>query len=112
MKETTTEVGTYRPSFDSVIDTLAAILEQRDEAYEAYIEDGRAMIERISDRGAKNMVKNPRLSLWMDLNTQALAYWKELGLTPAGLKRIDDSVMKNGAKTATALEKALERLSV
>ena len=48
---------------------------------------------------ATNTVKNPKLVIWMDLNTQALAYWKELGLTPSGLKRL-----KEAAADASVLE--------
>lgn len=32
--------------------------------------------------------------LWDDLNKSALAYWRDLGLTPAGLKKIDDAALK------------------
>lgn len=48
------------------------------------------------------MVKNPLLVLWDDLNKSALAYWRELGLTPAGLKRIDESAMKKKKKDSLA----------
>ena len=34
------------------------------------------------------MVKNPLLAVWDDLNKTALAYWRELGLTPAAYKKI------------------------
>ena len=82
------DAGNYKPAFDSVIDTLAAILEQRDSAYDEYIADGcRACIEKVSDRGAKNIAKNPRLQTWQDLNTTALAYWRECCLTPAAFKK-------------------------
>ena len=28
------------------------------------------------------------------MNTSALSYWRDLGLTPAGLKKIDESAIK------------------
>jgi phage terminase small subunit len=34
------------------------------------------------------MERNPLLRVWMDLNAQALAYWRDLGLTPSALRRI------------------------
>ena len=102
------EVGTYKAAFDPVIDTLADILEQRDAAYQEFLEDGRITVEKTSDRGAVNLAKNPKLAAWQDLNTQALAYWRDLGLTPAGLKRIDESAVKT-TKTVSVLEKALEK---
>ena len=40
------------------------------------------------------MIKNPALVLWDDLNKSALAYWRDLGLTPAGLKKLNDDALK------------------
>ena len=37
-----------------------------------------------------------------ELNRDALAYWRDLGLTPAGLKRIDVQSMKQRKKSALA----------
>jgi hypothetical protein len=50
------------------------------------------------------------LQVWQDLNTQALAYWKELGLTPAGLKKIKDMVATSKTEVS-GLEKALSGLA-
>ena len=102
-------VGTYREAYEPVIMTLATVLEQRDRAYADYIEDGaRSTIEKTRDRGAKNVGINPKLRAWQDLNAQALAYWRDLGLTPAGLKRIDEKATK--APRKSALAEALESL--
>lgn len=94
IKKKMTEVGTYQTAFDKTIATLADILEHRDGVYEEFLADGRYIIEKISDRGAVNTGKNPLFVLWTELNTQALAYWRDLGLTPAGLKRIDEKAVK------------------
>ena len=103
------QAGLYRKEFGSVISTLASILEARDAAYEQWQDEGCEMvIERVSDRGAVNRAKNPLLTIWTDLNTSALAYWRDLGLTPAGLKRIDEKAMKQ--KRQSSLEKALKEL--
>lgn len=102
------EIGTYRPAFDKTIQTLATILEQRDKAHADFLKDGRTVIEKISDRGAVNTGKNPLLVVWMDLNAQALSYWRDLGLTPAGLKRIDENSMK--PKKRSVLAEALKEL--
>lgn len=102
--------GTYRPEFNSPIDALAKILEQRDRAYAQFIEEGaELLVLKISDRGAENNVRNPLLQIWQDLNTQALAYWRDLGLTPAGLKKIDEEAMKK--KKESALARALRELA-
>ena len=45
------------------------------------------------------MTKNPLLVMWDDLNKSALAYWRDLGLTPAGLKKIDETALKKQKKT-------------
>ena len=45
---------------------------------------------------------------WMDLNSQALTYWRDLGLTPAGLKKITDENMKE--QKGNTLESILSKL--
>lgn len=95
------EAGTYRPFFDNAIITLAGILEKRDEAEEYYkAAGGEPVIEYTNKNGSTNMVKNPALCVWDDLNKSALVYWKDLGLTPAGLKKIDDTALKAQKKDA------------
>ena len=87
-------VGTMKPAFKSVVSTLADILEQRDAAYQQFVREGSLMvIDRVSDRGAVNSAKNPLYVIWSELNKQALDYWRELGLTPKGLKTITDTSM-------------------
>lgn len=45
--------------------------------------------------GATNPTKNPALIVWTDMNSLALQYWRELGLTPSSFKKITgDSVKK------------------
>lgn len=109
--KTTKEVGTFKDEFvEGVIDALAEILEQRDRAYLDFLESGaEIVVEKTSDRGAKNLSKNPRLVVWSELNTQALAFWREIGLTPAGLKRINEMAIK-GEEKESALEKALREI--
>lgn len=93
-------IGVYKPEFDRVIDTLSTILEQRDEAYKAFLSDGRHIIMRENVKGGSNPVKNPLLSVWMDLNNQAITFWRECGLTPAALKKIDEKAINaKGAET-------------
>lgn len=103
-------VSTYRESFLPSVNALAEILAQREQAYKDFLSSGEgAVVTRISDRGSENTAKNPRLQVWIDLNNQALAYWRDLGLTPAGLKKIDEDAMK--AKKRSALAEALKDLS-
>lgn len=109
IRKACTEAGTYRPFFDPVIDTLAAILEKRDEVEKAYREGGEGpIVTYINKAGAANKTKNPAIVLWDDLNKSAVLYWRDLGLTPAGLKKIDESAMAK--KKRSGLAEALESL--
>lgn len=90
-----TEAGTYDEVFDPVIDTLVDILVERDRVYNQYVKEGsHPLVKVTSDRGAENMRKNPLLSIWQELIKDALQYWRDLGLTPAGLKKINEDAMK------------------
>lgn len=98
--------GTYRDFFLPVIDTLAGILEKRDEAQDMFTKSGgNILVKHTNKGGATNIEQNPALRLINDLNRDALAYWRDLGLTPAGLKKIDEEAMK--PKKQNSLEKVL-----
>lgn len=112
IKKATNDAGTYQPCFDQAIDTLAGILARRDEAEETFQKlGGQILVTHVNKSGAKNIEQNPALRLINDLNRDALAYWKELGLTPAGLKRINEAAMEKKPTGGSALETALLRLS-
>lgn len=97
------QAGTYRPFFDDVIATLADILARRDEAMALFDDSGgNVMVNHTNKFGATNIEQNPVLRMVNDLNRDALAYWRDLGLTPAGLKRIDEQAMKQRRKSALA----------
>lgn len=95
--------------YEAVINTLADILEQRDACLAKYVEDGAIPIMEYTNKGgATNTVKNPLLILWTDLNTQALAYWRELGLTPSAYKKMAGA--KPAEEKGSALVEALRAL--
>ena len=103
------DVDTYQDSFLGAITTLASLLERRDEAYAEFVAGGcQTMVTRISDRGAVNQAINPLLKLWQDLNRDALAYWRDLGLTPAGYKRLNLEAAQ--AKSNDGFDKILSQL--
>lgn len=94
------EAGTYQPFFDLAIDQLAGIMENRDAAQEQYKASGsHPVIMHTNKGGNTNLVKNPALVIINECNQIALAYWRDLGLTPAGFKKLDGSAIKkdNGA---------------
>ena len=102
-------VDTYQDSFLGAISTLADLLERRDEAYAEFVAGGcQTMIEKVSDRGAVNLAINPVLRLWQELNRDALAYWRDLGLTPAGYKRLN--LESAQTKSQASLEDLLSTL--
>lgn len=76
----------YRKTFDNTIKILSEILAERDAVMEKY--DGVPVIMHTNSHGATNPVKNQHLVMWNELNKTALSYIKELGLTPAGLKKL------------------------
>ena len=108
IKKACEEAGTYRPFFSSVIDTLAALMEMKDNAQEKFEESGgQTVISHTNKGGATNIVKNPALAIILECNTQALAYWRDLGLTPAGYKRLNAEVVK---EEKGSLEALLEKI--
>ncbi len=109
IKEAAVSVGTYNSAFDAVIETLADILARRDDANEQYTATGgHPIVKHTNKGGATNLEQNPILRLVNDLNRDALAYWRDLGLTPAGLKRINEKAMEK--KKTNALAEALREL--
>lgn len=103
------QAGTYEPYFDQTIKVLAEILEKRDEAEEEYKRLGSMpVIKHTNKAGKTNIVKNPALVVWDELNKSALAYWRDLGLTPAGLKKIRGEA---GEQKKSALAKVLDEMS-
>ena len=110
IKSASNAAGTYQPFFDAVIDTLASILERRDEAEELFVKSGKNILVKHTNKGgATNIEQNPALRLINDLNRDALAYWRDLGLTPAGLKRLNETALKQ-EKKVSALAEAIKAL--
>ena len=91
--------GTYGKQYTAVIDTLAAILEKRDDAEAQYQASGSLpIIEHTNKGGATNLTKNPALTLWDSLNHSALEHWRELGLTPSSYRKITGDAPKKEEK--------------
>ena len=106
--EASKEAGTYENHFIHCIDTLAEILEKRDEVEEVYKADPQPIILHENKGGGVNPTKNPALVMWDDLNKSALNYWRDLGLTPAGLKRLKGDNVDTSAESP--LVKAIKEL--
>ena len=88
-------LGVHEDAYNPAIETLASILEQRDKTFKEFKDSGgRSVIEYTNKGGSTNMTKNPLLVLWDDLNKSALAYWRELGLTPSSYKKMTGDAPK------------------
>lgn len=84
------EAGTYQPFFDLAIEQLAGIMETRDQAQKQYKQMGKSPVIRYTNKGGQtNLRKNPALVIINECNQIALAYWRDLGLTPAGFKKLN-----------------------
>lgn len=93
------DAGTYEEWFDDAIDTLAGILENRDRAQEQFKAlNSNPVVTHTNKGGNTNLVKNPALVIINEMNAQALAFWRELGLTPKGFQ----AMQKNGFKKPEA----------
>lgn len=89
IKEACISAGTYKPYFDSVIESLSRIMENRDLAAEQFEDSGsKAVVEHYTKTGEVNVAKNPALVIILDCEAQALNYWRELGLTSKSWKAI------------------------
>lgn len=110
IKEAAEAAGTYQPQFDAVIDALAEILDKRDAALDQFYQTGgKPVVAHTNKAKQTNFVKNPMLVMWLELNAQALAYWRDLGLTPAGLKKLNADALTAKA-TADGFEQLLAKI--
>ena len=85
-----TAMGTDIDTYEAVIAALGGIL------------GARSVIAHTNQGGSTNTVKNPLLVLWDDLNKSALAYWRELGMTPSSYRKMTGDVMQKEKRPSLA----------
>lgn len=102
------KAGTYQSFFDDIISTLSEILEKRDSCSKLYEQKPMPIVMMVKG-GAKKPCKNPALLLWLDLNERALTYWRELGLTPSGLKNLGMKADSAGRPTLNSILEDIKR---
>ena len=102
-------VGTYREAFEPVIRTLAELEAECQAAWDEFETEGcvRVLVS-TSKNGSEYRATNPLYSQWLALKAEARRYRQDLGLTPAGLKKLSDDAMKPRKKSALA--EALKQL--
>lgn len=104
------KLGTYKPQYMEAINRTAKLYVQMEAIEQAYEKSGgNVVVTHTNKAGAKNFVKNPFLQARDEVYTQLLAHERELGLTPAALKRINESAMAKEKKST--LGEALKALS-
>ncbi len=103
------DAKTYKPFFDSVIETLAQILATRDLIHDQWMKEGsKATVISTTDRsGKENVHKNPLLAMESEYNGLALKYWIELGLTSKSLKTINKVLADDDSETLADVLKSL-----
>lgn len=109
IKENMEKLGTYRAQFDKTIEILAQTCEDRDLAREEFEASGGGfVVTHINKNGSSNLVKNPHIALIDKLDEKILQYNRELGLTPAGLKKLNEKLLK--VQKSSGLEDVMKGL--
>lgn len=94
------EVGTYNVSFIYTVNVLAKVLMDYETTTEQFTKTGGSIvIKHTNKNGSTNIVKNPLYLALEKLRDDTIAYSRELGLTPAGLKRINQDGNKPEKKS-------------
>lgn len=96
-------IGTYKVEFDKVIDNLAKMYEDMDTVREQFEKSGgNIVVKHTNKSGATNWVKNPFFLVIEGLQDRILMYNRELGLTPAGIKKIKGDLAAETKPTGLA----------
>lgn len=103
-------VGTYNTSFEYTISTLATVLVDYEKTNEKFEETGGNIIVKYTNKnGSTNPSKNPLYLAIEKQRDDIITYSRELGLTPAGLKRINEKGNAPPAKVSK-LDAVMEAL--
>lgn len=97
-------LGVYKPEFELTISIYAGLIEQYQQLEKEFKKSKFTVIERTGY--SDNSKKSPMVNTLESLRKDILAYSNALGLTPAGLKKINDN-MKPEKKNTSKLESAL-----
>lgn len=107
-KQNMTSIGVYRVEFDPTILTYAQLKWQYDTLNKKFIEEDRPVIEEYTNKnGSTNLRKAAEYQVLEVLRKDILTYENTLGVTPAGLKKINKTL---GTKKKSILGEALSRL--
>lgn len=94
------EVNTYKPQFNATIKIYAENQQMYNQAYKDFIISGGKMTEEYTNNaGSTNIRKTATYMAIETLRNDLMNYRSMLGLTPLGLKKINDE-MKAKKKTS------------
>lgn len=83
------KLGIYKVQYVAAINRLADLYLRLDELAAQYKESGEGPIVLHTNKaGATNAAANPYLQMMLQIQTQALAHERELGLTPQAMRKI------------------------
>lgn len=107
-------LGIWRDEFDATRRRLAKIYTRIDATEDKYTREGEfVLVEKEGSNGQVNWVINPLLTEIEKLYDQALTHEKELGLTAAALRKINEEALHSKAPSGlAALEKMLQQKKV
>lgn len=103
-KENMIALGVYKPEFDNAISIYSGLIEQYQAIEKEFKKSKFTVIEKTGY--SDNSKKSPLVATLESLRKDILAYSHALGLTPSGLKKINDE-MKVEKKKVSKLESAL-----
>ena len=94
--------GTYKPEFEPLICRLAEVYFRRQQAQADFEKSGGNILVQLPGKngGKSTPTKNPLLVEVDDLSDRALTLERELGLTPASLRRVNESAMPKAPAAA------------
>ena len=103
------KVGTYKDEFEPLINRLADAYLRHAQLQELYEYEGSRPMVTIRTRSGPVTVKNPILDEQDRLSRLILEMEKELGLTPAALRRVNTAAMETKKEADNPLTAAILR---
>jgi phage terminase small subunit len=97
-------LGVYKPEFDRTISIYAGLIEQYNTIEKEFKKNKFTVIEKTGY--SDNAKKSPMVATLESLRKDILQYSNALGLTPSGLRKINDQ-MTQEKKKVSKLESAL-----
>ena len=101
-REQMTALGIYKPEFEPIIEVYSQLREQYNTLTKKFIESD-YKFDEFTNTGTK---KAPIVTTLETLRKDILAYAAQLGLTPQGLLKADESAFKK--KKVSAIAEALK----